>query len=100
MTRIERAARAIYDELPNPDGSWLAYVPWEELPEAERAEYIRQVGMILLAAEPELYQDPPTHWRAPMEATEEMLYPIRPVDRDAAETDYRAMRAAHLKDAE
>ena len=86
MDRIERAARAIADlDLDDMTNEQI-------------------VGTILLAAEPELYQDPPTHWRAPMVATEAMLhargdpYEETVVDSMECELIWEAMRDAYLRD--
>jgi len=66
--RIEAAARAI---------SGLDRRDWPAVPEGHRAKAF----MALRAAFPELFTDPPTHWLAPVEATERMktLAEVSPV---------------------
>ena len=80
--RIERAARAMQE------------LDWFVIEDTGRWQEVAQI--ILLAAEPELYADPPTHWRAPMEATEAMQEASNAM---MADLDWQRMRDAHLKDA-
>ena len=96
MTRIERAARAMHGSMSfiKPEAWGDA---WAEVDEVDRQAYRDSVLAILRAAEPELYQEPPTHWRAPVEATEKILDVIFFAD-GAVERLWPRLRDAHLKD--
>ena len=108
MTRIERAARAIRDA-----NTMKVVESWDELPDWQRANWEGLAREILAAAEPELYADLPTHWRAPMTMTNQMNSAATgavnladdgeaEVRLNYAEVDaiYEAARDAHLKDAQ
>ena len=102
MTRIERAARAMADRFG---------FDWDFMSEDWRGDYEDIASAVLLAAEPELHQEPPTHWRAPMAMTNPMNSAATAAvnladdgEADArlnyAEVDaiYEAARDAHLKE--
>ena len=102
MTRIERAARANAEAYGD---------DWEKLSEAVRAAYRRIAAAVVTAAEPELYQDPPQAWRAPMHLSDAMITAAEAkvshmdketgelVNFDFVQVDrmWRALRDAHLK---
>lgn len=111
--RIEKAARAI-----NP-GAWAELSPRASLAAKARRQTSRKASLryaeaALRAALPQLFTDPPSHWIAPMEATDEMdeaghsdiedsLCGDRcGVDDGAAKLAFASMRTAYLnqKDSE
>ena len=99
MTRIERAARAMYAGLFHPDMDTMPGIR-----DRLQAEAFREVKRGLVAAYPELHADPTTHWIAPVEATGTMLGEAWTVPRRIFEEEpdysdlYRAMRDAYLKE--
>ena len=70
MTRIERAAKANFLRAMEPlsrnfDALVLEGL-WERMDEQAQRPWLEQAMETLLAAEPELYSDPPTHTREPI----------------------------------
>jgi hypothetical protein len=83
--RVEAAARA---------GLAHRGLDWDITTPEWRKEFQTQFSVALAAAFPELHGDKPTHWLAPMEATEDMRDAM--ADQMGSRAEWGAARDAYL----